>query len=68
MKMLIISRTHGKIAERPIVKRLKDKICFFLFKDQLLPLEMDYAAGWFCLYLCMQPGSLRLSFAKRRKI
>ena len=32
MKMLIISRTHGKIAERPIVKRLKDKICFFFLK------------------------------------
>ena len=58
----------GKIAERPIVKRLKDKICFFFLKRQLLPLEMDYAAGWFCLYLCMQPGSLRLSFAKRRTI
>ena len=47
--------------------KTRSVFCFFL-KRQLLPLEMDYAAGWFCLSLCMQPGSLRLSFAKRRTI
>lgn len=46
----------GKIAERPIVKRLKDKICFFFLKRQLLPLEMDYTAGWFCLLFLHAAG------------
>ena len=57
----------GKLLRDPLLKGSKTRSVFFK-KDQLLPLEMDYAAGWFCLYLCMQPGSLRLSFTKRRKI
>lgn len=57
----------GKIVERPILKRLKDKICFFFFKKrQLLPLEMDYAAGWFCSISACSWFPEVFAFAKRR--